>query len=83
MTLKEFADAAAESSELQRLFEAVALATSATDKAVEATCSGNDADLAKWTPIAHRAGEELGQILKQLCPDARPIGGDVSATPAN
>jgi hypothetical protein len=66
----------------ERFVEVVIRATSATDKALEATCSGNDVDLAKWTPIAHRASEELGQILKQLCPEALPIGG-VSSAPAN
>jgi hypothetical protein len=75
--------AARATADRERFIEAVIRATSATDKACEATRSGNDVDLAKWTPIAHRASEELGQILKQLCPDARPLGGDASATPAN
>jgi hypothetical protein len=64
-----------------RLIEALTLATSANDKRVEAMCSGDAAELAKWTRIASQAGEDLGRLLKQLVPTAVPIGEDVSIAP--
>jgi hypothetical protein len=84
--LIQAADAAAESSELQRLFEAVALAAAASDRELEARWSGNDnsAELAKLELLASQAHENLGTVLREFCPDApATIGDDVSAPAAN
>lgn len=65
-----------------RLLESLTLATSACDKAVDAMCSGDAAELAKWRRISGSACEDLGRVLKQLCPEATPIGGAASSSPA-
>jgi hypothetical protein len=84
--LIQAADAAAESSELQRLFEAVAIAAAASDREFEVHWSGkntNSAELAELDLLASQANENLGAVLREFCPDARPIGGDVGVSPAN
>jgi hypothetical protein len=76
--LIQAADAAAKSSELQRLFEAAALAAAASDREFEARWSGNSAELAELELLASQSFENLGAVLREFCPEARPIGGDVS-----
>jgi hypothetical protein len=83
--LIQAADAAAESSELQRLFEAVALAAAAGDREFEARWSGNDnsTELATLALLTSQADENLGAVLREFCPNApATLGEDVSA-PAN
>jgi hypothetical protein len=84
--LIQAADAAAKSSELQRLFEAVAIAAAASDREFEVHWSGKDAnsaELAELDLLASQANENLGMVLRELCPDARPLDEDVSAPAAN
>jgi hypothetical protein len=80
--LTQAAEAAATSSDRARLIEALARAAAASDKAAEVMCRGSAAELAEWSLIASRANEDLGQVLKQLCPWAAPIAGRaISAAP--
>jgi hypothetical protein len=84
--LIQAADAAAKSSELQRLFEAVAIAATASDREFEVHWSGkntNSAELGELKLLASQANENLGMVLREFCPDARPLVEDVSAAPAN
>jgi len=85
--LVQAAEAAAKSSDLERrLFEAVALAACTTDRAFEARWSGgssSSAELAELDLRASRANENLGAVLRELCPEAAPIEEGVSSAPAN
>jgi hypothetical protein len=66
------------------LIEVVARAACTNDRVVEATCSGNDIELSERILLADRANEALGDILRELVPEALPIGGDASSVaPAN
>jgi hypothetical protein len=56
----------------------VARAACTNDRVVEAACSGDDVELSERILLADRANEDLGDMLRELCPEALPIGGDVS-----
>jgi hypothetical protein len=45
--------------------------------------SHNAAEFAERILLADRAAEDLGDMLRELCPEALPIGGDVSNAPAS
>ena len=75
------ADAAATGPYRVRLIEALTLATTAGDKAVEVMCIGDAAELGKWRRIHALACEDLGRLLKQLVPAMVPIGEEVSSAP--
>jgi hypothetical protein len=77
------AEVASARGDLASLIAVVARVGGAGDRVILATCSENDAELAMWTQISEGASKDLGIVLQELCPDARPIGGDVSAAPAN
>ena len=81
--LIQAADAAANSSDLSRLLEAVSLAACTGDRDFEARWSDNSngAELAELKLLASQAYEHLGAVLREFCPEARPIG--VIAPPAN
>jgi len=64
------------------LIEVVARVACTSDLVVEASCGGNDTELAERILLADRANEDLGDILRELCPEALPIGGDASSAPA-
>jgi hypothetical protein len=64
------------------LIIAVARVAGAATRIVDAVCSGDDAELAKWIAIADSADEDLSRLLKRLCPGADPIDGAI-ATPVN
>ena len=81
--LIEASEVAAKSdSDRARLIEAVACVAHANDKRVDAVCSGDAVELEKWKRVAWAASEDLGRLLKQLCPGATPIEA-VSSEPAN
>jgi hypothetical protein len=61
------------------LIEVVGRVAWTGDRIVEA---GNDTELAERILPADRAAEDLGNILRELVPEALPIGG-VSSAPAN
>ena len=61
---------------------ALARVAGAGKRMVDAVCSGDDVELAKWTAITDIADEELSRLLAQLCPSAFPIEGEVSNSPA-
>ena len=79
--LIDAADVARSGPSRASLIQVLTIVTTATDKRVDATCKGDDAELAKWTRIASQASEDLGRLLKQLVPTAVPIGDDVSSAP--
>ena len=79
--LIQAADAAAKSSELSRLFEVVALAACTSDRAVEVSCNEGRAELEEIKRLNARASETLGAILREFCPDARPIESNTSSLP--
>ena len=61
---------------------AVARVAGAGKRIVDAVCSGDDVELAKWIAIADSADEELSRLLARLCPSSFPIEGEVSSSPA-
>ena len=61
---------------------ALARVAGAGKRIVDAVCSGDDVELAKWMAIADSADEELSRLLMQLCPSSFPIEGEVSSSPA-
>lgn len=81
--LIEASEVAAKSdSDRARLIETVACVAHANDKRVDAVCNGDAVELEKWKRVAWAASEDLGRLLKQLCPGATPIEV-VSSEPAN
>jgi RNase P/RNase MRP subunit p29 len=76
------AEVAAEDTLTRRAFiGAVARVVYESDRAVEILCTGDSADFTEQMLRASQASENLGQMLKQLCPTAVPIpiGGDSSS----
>jgi hypothetical protein len=81
--LIEASEVAAKSdSDRARLIETVACVAHANDKRVDARCIGDAVELEKWERVAQTASEDLGRLLKQLCPGATSIEV-VSSEPAN
>jgi hypothetical protein len=68
--------------EASSLVIALARVAGAGKRIVDAVCSGDDVELAKWTAIADSADEELVGLLMQLCPSSFPLEGEVSSSPA-
>jgi hypothetical protein len=77
------AEAAAKSSDLERFFEVLACAICTSERGVEVTCNGSPAELEEIKRLNARASEDLGVILRELCPDAHQIGGAASSSPAS
>jgi hypothetical protein len=80
--LIQAAEVAAEDTLARRAFiGAIARAIYEGDRAVEIFCSGDSADLTEQMLRASQANENLGKVLKQLCPTAVPIliGGAASS----
>jgi hypothetical protein len=68
------AEVAAEDTLTRRAFiGAVARAIYESDRAVEILCSSDGADFTEQSLRASQANENLGQMLKRLCPTAFPI----------
>jgi hypothetical protein len=61
------------------LIEVVARVACTGDRIVAASSSGNDTELAERMLPADRAAEALADILRELVPEALPIGGASSA----
>src|SRR6185312_415711 len=74
------ADGARTEAERSRFFEALSRATMSSDKRLEVFLQGDAAEFEKWSRISLSASEDLGRVLKELCPswDA-PIGESVSS----
>jgi hypothetical protein len=75
--LVQAADSAKTIADYARLIGALTRAVLAGDKCVDLICrskSGALVDLTEASPIAHRAGVELGEILRELVPAAGTIG---------
>jgi hypothetical protein len=80
--LVEAANAAGRGSLRGRLIGAIAVATSANDKSVDAFLRGDTAELAKWNRVATEACEDLGRLLKEICPWATPIESNAVDAPS-
>lgn len=74
--------AAATTSDRARLLEGVAHVISTSERAVDAMCSGSD-ELGDLMLHNSRASEDLGRLLKRLCPTAVPIGVDAIKAATN
>lgn len=80
--LIEAANASGNGPDHARLTEVLTVATSATDKRVDAICRGDSPEFAKWSRIASAACEDLGRLLKELCPWATPIESNALDVPS-
>lgn len=67
--------AASTPSDRARFLEAVARSISTNQRAVEAMCSGRD-EFAELMLQNSQASEDLGRLIRRLCPTAVPIGVD-------
>ena len=75
------AEAAAKSSDLERLLEVLACAICTSERGVEVAANGSPAELEEIKRLNARASEDLGAVLREFCPDAHPLG--VNAAPAS
>ena len=76
------AEAAAKRSDLERFFEVLACAICTSERGVEIARKGSPAEIEEIKRLHARASEDLGVILRELCPDAHQVGGDASSSPA-